>query len=99
MRIDRIDQAGFAPHNRTRVRGRHRMMVAQLITTAALVLSIAVAATVVSIGIAHAEGIATGAEDQNARIAAAIVLAFLLVGIGGVTAFIGRRRLLVKPGE
>jgi hypothetical protein len=99
MRTDRIDQAGFAPRSRTRVHGRRRMMVAQLITSAALVLSIAVAATAVSIGIAHADGIATGTEDQNARIAAAIVLAFLLVGIGGLTAFIGRRRLQVKPGK
>jgi hypothetical protein len=59
MTLDRIDQAGFAPRSPARVR-RGRMM-AQLITSVALVLSIAVAATAVSIGIADAGGIATGA--------------------------------------
>ena len=43
MTLDGIDQAGFAPRNHARVR-RSRMM-AQLITSVALMLSIAVAAT------------------------------------------------------
>jgi hypothetical protein len=58
MRLDGIDQAGFALRSHTRVR-RSRMM-AQLITSVALMLSIAVAATAVSIGIAHAGGVVTG---------------------------------------
>jgi hypothetical protein len=99
MMIDRNDQAGFAPRSRARVRGRRRMMVAQLITTVALVLSIAVAVTAVSIGIAHADGIVSGTEDQNARVAGAILLAFLLVGAGGFAAFIGRGQLHAKPGK
>ena len=58
MTPDPIDQAGFAPRNHIRVRGRRSRMVAQLITSVALVLSIAVAATAATIGIAHAGGIA-----------------------------------------
>ena len=57
MPPDPIDQAGFAPRNHIRARGRRSRMVAQLITSVALVLSIAVAATAVTIGIAHADGI------------------------------------------
>jgi hypothetical protein len=54
MTLDGIDQAGFAPHSHVRV--RRSSMMAQLITSVALMLSIAVAATAVSIGIAHACG-------------------------------------------
>jgi hypothetical protein len=56
--IDQIDQAGFAPRSHARV--RRSTMMAQLITSVALMLSIAVAATAVSIGIAHAGGGAAG---------------------------------------
>ena len=59
MTPDSIDQAGFAPRNHARVRGRRSRMLAQLVTSVALVLSIAVAATAVTIGIAHAVGIAS----------------------------------------
>ncbi len=69
MTCDPIDHAGFAARGQTRVRGRRGRAVAQLITSAALMLSIAVAATAVSIGIAHADGIATDTEKQNARVA------------------------------
>jgi hypothetical protein len=58
MRLDGADQNGFALRSHACVR-RSRMM-AQLITSVALMLSIAVAATAVSIGIAHAGGVAAG---------------------------------------
>jgi len=59
MTPDPIDQAGFAPRNHIRVRGRRSRMVAQLIASVALVLSIAVAATAATIGIAHAGSVAS----------------------------------------
>ena len=59
MTPDPVDQAGFAPRSHIRGRGRRSRMVAQLITSVALVLSIAVTATAVTIGIAHAGGIAS----------------------------------------
>jgi hypothetical protein len=40
-------------------------MMAQLITSVALMLSIAVAATAVSIGIAHAGGVAAGIMQRS----------------------------------
>jgi hypothetical protein len=94
MTPDRTDRTGFAPHRCERANGHRSTAVAQLITSAALALSIAIAATVVSIGIARADGLAAVADDPNAHIAAAIVLA--LVGMGGLIALIGRTR--AKPG-
>ena len=63
MRLEGIDQAGFAPRSHARV--RRSSMMAQLITSVALMLSIAVAATAVSIGIAHACGVATGSVKSG----------------------------------
>jgi hypothetical protein len=97
MTLDRIDRTGFAPRRHECVHGRRSTVVAQLITTVSLVLSIAVAATAVSIGIARADGLAAVAEDPNAHIA--ILLSLVLVGMGGLTAFMSRGRTRVKPGE
>ena len=90
MTPDRTDRTGFAPHRCERANGHRSTAVAQLITSAALALSIAIAATVVSIGIARADGLAAVADDPNAHISAMIVLA--LVGMGGLIALIGRMR-------
>src|SRR5262249_54550295 len=53
MTFNRIDRSGFAPHRCERREGHRSTAVAQLLTSAALALSIAVAATAVSIGIAR----------------------------------------------
>src|SRR5712691_1233423 len=92
MTIDRIDRAGFAPPGHERIRGRHSNILAQLIATVALALSIAVAATVVTLGIARAEGLSPGGDDASARLAVAILFGFVLVGMGGLTAVISRGR-------
>ena len=63
MTLEGIDQAGFAPRSHARV--RRSTMMAQLITSVALMLSIAVAATAVSIGIAHARGVAAGTVNPG----------------------------------
>ena len=62
MTTDRIERTGFAPHAGERVRGRHCTIVVQLIAAAALVMSIAVTATVVTIGIARADGVVASAR-------------------------------------
>lgn len=98
MTLDRIDRTGFTPRRWERAHGQRSTAVAQLITSAALVLSIAVAATAVSIGIARADGLAAVANDPSAHIAAAIVIAVVLVGTVGLTAFISRGRARAKPG-
>ena len=93
MTANRIDRTGFAPHADERVRGRHSNILAQLIATVALVMSIAVTATVVTIGIARADALGAAADDPTAHLAVAILFGFVLVGMGGLTAIISRNRL------
>jgi hypothetical protein len=83
-----IDHTGFAAQRRVRLSSRRAAMVAEAIASFALVLSITVAMTAVSIGIARADVLAAAAEDPTARVAAAILLALVLVGIGGLTALL-----------
>ncbi len=66
---------------------RHRSItLVELITTAALALSTAVAATAVSIGIARADAIAGAVNAGGEALAVAMLVAFLLVAMGGLTA-------------
>jgi H+/gluconate symporter-like permease len=68
-------------------RQRHAFVdVSLVVTTAALVVSIAVAATVVSIGIARADSLAHVAESGSGRFAVAAFVAFVIAGLGGLTA-------------
>jgi hypothetical protein len=57
MTTDPIERMGFAPHAGERVRGWHCTILIQFIAAATLVMSIAVAATAVTIGIARAEAV------------------------------------------
>lgn len=68
MTFDRTDRTGFAPPRSVRTRARRCTAVAQLITSGALVLSIAIAATTVSIGIARADGARVVAENSSVRV-------------------------------
>jgi len=92
MTFDRNDRAGFAPHRCERRHGRRSTAFAQLITSAALVASIAVAATAVSMGIARADGVVAVAKDSSANIAVASVLAMLVIAAG--LAFAVRRSVV-----
>jgi len=76
MTTDRIERTGFAPHAGERVRGRHCNILVQLIAAVALVMSIAVAATVVTIGIARADGLGAGASAD-------VVSGCVLASMGG----------------
>ena len=78
MTFDRIEHAGFSPHQR----GHRSTAVAQIVTSAALALSVAVAATAVTIGIARADGLFAVAQDTTAPVASASVLALILVAAG-----------------
>ena len=72
-----------------RSRKRHGFAdVALLVTTAALVVSLVVAATAVSIGIARADTLGSIAESNGGRFALAIVLALVIAGMGGLTAVV-----------
>jgi hypothetical protein len=60
----------------------------ELITTAALALSTAVAVTAVSIGIARADVIGTVAKGDSAPFAIALFIGLLLSAMGGLTALV-----------
>ncbi len=94
MTLDRIDRTGFAPPRSTRAHGHRCTALVQLITSAALVLCTAVAATAVSIGIARADSFPPVAEDSSAHVA--VLLALVLVGMGGLTAWMSFGHARVK---
>ena len=96
MTFDRIDRTGFASPRSVRTHGHRCTAVAQLITSVALVLSIAVTATVVSIGIARADAFPAATEDSSAHVA--VLLALVLASMGGLTAWVtaGRARMKTR---
>ena len=80
-------QAGWE-HAAPKARGPKQRSVArvELITTAALALSTAVAVTAVSIGIARADVIGAAARGEGKHFAVALFVGLLLSGMGGLTA-------------
>lgn len=60
--------------------------VALLITTAGLILSLAVATVTVSIGIARADTLGHVAQSSGGRFAVAVFLGLVIAGMGGLTA-------------
>ena len=75
-----------------RSRKRHEFAdVALLVTTVTLVVSLVVAFTAVSIGIARADTLLPLAGSGNARLALSIPLGLLVAGFGGLTAWLVHR--------
>ncbi len=73
--------------------GKHRsFLFVELITTAGLALSTAVAVTAVSIGMARADVIGSVTHGDGATLAIAIFMAMLFSGMGGLTALMARDR-------
>jgi hypothetical protein len=73
---------------------KHRSVAfVELITTAALALSTAIAATAVSIGIARAEISATTGSSESPKFAVVLVIALLFWGVAvlSATMAVGRR--------
>ena len=72
---------------------KHRStLFVELITTAALALSTAVAVTAVSIGMARADVLGSVAKGDSAPLAIAIFIGLLFSGMGGLTALMARDR-------
>jgi hypothetical protein len=86
-------QAGWG-HDAPRACGpKHRSIACvELITTAALALSTAVAVTAVSIGIARADAVGAVTNGDGAPFAIALFLGLLLSGMGGLTAIMADHR-------
>jgi hypothetical protein len=64
----------------------------ELLATLALTVSLIVAATAVSIGMARAQAFGAVHDTRGAPLALAIVLGLALAGVGGLTAIATRRR-------
>ncbi len=79
------------PMRRDRVLKKRGHAFAGLITSIALLLSIVVAATAVSIGIARAGALATVAQSDANPLALAAFLGLVLAGMGGITAAVTTR--------
>jgi hypothetical protein len=78
---------GIEQEHRQACAPRHRSIAfVELITTAALALSTAVAVTAVSIGIARAEVVGTVAKEDSATFAVALLIGVLLSALGALTA-------------
>ena len=98
MTFDRNDRTGFAPHRCERRLGRRSTVLAQLVASAALALSITVAATAVTIGIARADGVVAVAHDSSAHMAIGTVLAMVAIAVG-LTVAVKRNSARVKTDE
>ncbi len=98
MRFNRIDHAGFAPHRGGPPHRRRSIAVAQLVASMALALSITVAATAVTIGIARADGVVAIAQDSSAHVAAGTVLAMIVIAVGLAVA-VKRNSARIKTDE
>jgi hypothetical protein len=80
-----LKSAGFMPPANRTLGSGHRTAVAQLIASMALAVSTAVAATVVSIGIAKADVVSNVIDNEGSLFAIALVLGLLFIGMGGLT--------------
>src|SRR5437588_11386174 len=67
---------------------RQRVAFVELITTAALALSTAVAVTAVSIGIARADVVGAMANGDSTPFAVALFIGLLVSAMGGLTAML-----------
>ncbi len=64
----------------------------ELIATVALAISLVIAATAVSIGMARAQALGAVGNDNSAPLAIALFLGLVMAGMGGLTALAARGR-------
>jgi hypothetical protein len=81
-----IPSAGFmSPAGRALGHQRRIAALAELLATIGLALSILVAATVVSIGVARADVATNVIDNEGGLFAIALLLGLLFIGMGGLT--------------
>ena len=81
-----IQFAGFtSPAGRTLGTERRNAVVAELVATIGLALSVLVAATVVSIEVARADVATNVIDNESGLFAIALLLGLLFIGMGGLT--------------
>jgi len=81
-------KVGFASPISAKRLTRRRILGVELIATAALVISLIIAATAVSIGMARAQAFAGGSRQDDASFAVALFFGAVMVGMGGLTAIV-----------
>ena len=86
MTRDRIAGIGFHhPVRNARPLTKRKLALANLLMTAGLVVCIVVAATAVSFGMARADTLNVVAQGKEGAFATALLIGFLLAGMGGIT--------------
>jgi hypothetical protein len=91
MRND-IDNSGFiAPSSRSRGHERHVTTLAELVAIVGLALSTIIAATVVSVGIAHADVAGNVIDNESGLFGIALLLGLIFIAIGGFSLLPTRR--------
>ncbi len=83
-------KVGFASPNSENEFCKRRSAGIELIATMALVVSLIVAATAVSIGVARAEALGAVRHGNDAMVALALLFVVLSAGIGGLRAITAR---------
>jgi hypothetical protein len=84
---EHIQSAGFTPPASRALGSERRTAVfAELVATIGLALSVLVAATVVSIGVARADVATNVIDNEGGLFAIALLLGLLFIGMGGLTA-------------
>ena len=82
-----IQIAGFtSPAGRALGNERRAAILAELVATIGLAVSILVAATVMSIGVARADVATNVIDNESGLFAIALLLGLLFIGMGGLTA-------------
>ena len=82
-----IQSTGFAsPAARALGSERGAAVFAELVATIGLALSVVVAATAVSIGVARADVATNVIDNESSVFAVALLLGLLFIGMGGLTA-------------
>ena len=88
----RTGEVGFtSPISEHRFANRRRAAV-ELIATLALVISLIVAATAVSIGVARAQALRSVADGDGASVAIGVFFGFVLAAVGMLTAAVAEPR-------
>jgi hypothetical protein len=90
-------KVGFASPTAGRKVTPCRILGVELFATLALVISLIVAATAVSIGVARAQAFADIGRHSHAPYAVALFVGAVMAGIGGLTAIVAGQRQ--TPGD
>jgi hypothetical protein len=85
------ETVGFA-HPTARVSVKQRVAAVELMAMVGIVVSLVVAVTAVSIGIARADTLKAVTDGDNGPFAVAVFLGLVMAGMGGLTALMARER-------